>query len=135
MELNVTYQGGVQFAAEARGHVVVTDQPADNGGANAGMTPPELMLASLGTCAAHYAVEFLKARSLSAEGLLVRVTAEKKLQPARLTDFRIGVEAPSMKEPRHFEGMLRSVKRCLVHNTLLHSPDVEVAVGEAVTMG
>lgn len=135
MELNVTYQGGAQFLAHARGHTVVTDQPVSNGGADAAMTPPELMLASLGTCAAHYAVEFLKARSLSTEGLRIRVAAEKKLQPARLADFKIEVEAPSMNEPRHYEGMLRSVKRCLVHNTLLHPPHVEVAIAEPVTMG
>jgi putative redox protein len=135
MELNVTYQGGAQFAAHARGHTLITDQPADNGGTDAAMTPPELLLASLGTCAAHYAVEYLKARSLSTDGLRVRVTAEKKHQPARLADFRVEVEAHSLKEPRHYEGLLRSVKRCLVHNTLLDSPHVETAIAEPVTMG
>ena len=44
------------------------------------MTPPEFMLASLGACAGYYAAEYLRARSLSTEGLEVRVTAEKALR-------------------------------------------------------
>ena len=35
------------------------------------MTPPELFLASLGTCAAYYAAEYLNARDLPADGLEV----------------------------------------------------------------
>ncbi len=30
MELTVTYLGGVQFEAEARGHKIYSDQPASN---------------------------------------------------------------------------------------------------------
>ena len=32
---------------EARGHRLVCDQPRENGGADAGLTPPEFLLASL----------------------------------------------------------------------------------------
>lgn len=51
MELTAEYLGGSKFAAEARGHRIICDQPVENGGADAGMTPPELLLASLATCA------------------------------------------------------------------------------------
>jgi len=135
MELNVTYQGGVKFEAETRGHRLVSDQPVDKGGADVGMTPPELLLASLGTCAAYYAVEYLMVRGLDTNDVRIRVTAEKKLQPARLADFKIEVEAPSMTGSRHYELMLRTVQRCLVHTTLTHPSEVEVAIRQPVTMG
>jgi uncharacterized OsmC-like protein len=45
----------VWFEASARGHRVVCDQPPDNGGSDRGMTPPEYLLVSLGTCAGFYA--------------------------------------------------------------------------------
>jgi putative redox protein len=51
---------GVQLEAEARGHRLLSDQPLSNGGDDAGMTPPELMLASLGTCAGYYALQYLR---------------------------------------------------------------------------
>jgi putative redox protein len=57
MELKIEYLGGVRFAAETRGHRVVSDQPPENGGEDSGMTPPEFLLASLGTCAGYYAAQ------------------------------------------------------------------------------
>ena len=89
MEITVQYLNGVKFEAAARGHRLISDQPVENSGTDAGMSPPELLLASLGTCAMYYAAEYLRARSLAADGLAVRVTAEKALKPARLTSFRI----------------------------------------------
>jgi uncharacterized OsmC-like protein len=109
MEVTIQHLGDVKFAAATRGHRLVTDQPSDNGGSDSGMTPPELMLASLGTCAGHYAAQYLKARSLPSDGLEIRVMAEKLLRPARLGGFRIEVLAPSIG-PEHEAGLLRAVK-------------------------
>lgn len=130
MEVKVEYLGGVQFGVEARGHYLVCDQPAANGGEDGGMTPPELLLASLAACAGFYAAQYLNARSLDAAGLAVRVEAEKAMQPARLGAFRVIVETPPVSDPRHKEGVLRAVKSCLIHNTLLHAPALEVELVE-----
>jgi len=81
MEVEILHLGDVKFEAVARGHRVVSDQPAANGGADAGMTPPEFLLISLGTCAGFYAAQYLKTRSLPTEGLRIKVTAEKARQP------------------------------------------------------
>lgn len=96
------------------------------------MTPPELLLASLATCAAYYAVEYLKARSLSTEGLEVRVSAEKASSPARLASFRVEVVVPGLDEDRHKAGVTRAVHACLIHNTLLNLPKVELEVQAGV---
>ena len=131
MEAIIEHQGGVRFAVAARGHRLITDQPVELGGADGGMTPPELLLASLGACAAHYAAEYLRARSLPSAGLRVRVSAEKAPQPARLTEFSIDVELQPLEELRHHEGILRAVKRCLIHNTMLHPPAIQVRLHAA----
>ncbi|MFN0167565.1 MAG: OsmC family protein [Bryobacteraceae bacterium] len=131
MEAIIRYLDGLKFEAEARGHVVLCDQPPSNGGEDGGMTPPEFLLASLGTCAGFYAAQYLRARSLPAGGLTVKVVAEKAAQPARLGSFTIEVAAP-VEEERHREGILRAVKNCLIHNTLLHAPAIQISVGVAV---
>jgi len=127
MEIKVRYLGGVKFEAGTRGHRVLCDQPPANGGTDAGMTPPEFLLASLGTCAGFYAAQYLKTRSLATDGLEVTVSAEKATQPARLGSFRIDVFAPGL-EPEHEAGILRAVKACLIHNTLSHSPAIETVL-------
>lgn len=127
MEITVQHLDGVRFEVAARGHRVVSDQPVDNGGADGGMTPPELMLASLGTCAGFYAAQYMKTRSLPMEGLEVTVSAEKELKPARLGRFRILVKAPGVNAS-HLAGLERAVKLCLIHNTLVHPPAIETVI-------
>jgi len=127
MELIVNHLGNVKFEAIARGHRVVSDQPPDIGGGDQGMTPPELLLASLGTCAGYYAAEYLRTRSLPSDGLQIKVTAEKVKAPGRLDAFKIEVTLPGL-DPRHEAGILRAVKFCLIHNTLLHAPAIETTV-------
>ncbi len=133
MEIKVTHLDNVRFSIHARNHTIVCDQPVDNGGQDAGMTPPEFLLASLGSCAAFYAVQYLKARKLGGDGVEVTVTAEKIKPPARLTNFVIRVSAPVQLAPEHIEGLNRAIHACLVHNTLLHKPEIsiELEAGQA----
>ena len=134
MEATIEFRSGVEFAINIRGHRLICDQPVAVGGRDQGVTPPEFLLASLGTCAGYYAVEYLKARSLAAEGVQVQVRAEKALNPGRLAQFWIDVEVPGLSDDRHKEGVLRAVKRCLIHNTLLSAPAMEVKVHAPVTI-
>ena len=131
MEVRVRHLGNVKFEAATRGHRVVCDQPPDNGGNDAGMTPPEFLLVSLGTCAGFYAAQYLKLHSLPSEGLEINVSAEKAKAPARLGTFRIEVLTPDLA-PEHEAGVLRAVKACLIHNTLLNAPAIETVVHAAV---
>lgn len=132
MEVKVKQIEGFKFSVGARSHRISCDQPKENGGEDAGMTPPELLLASLGACAEFYAVQYLRTRKLDQRGVEVTVTAEKLLQPARLGNFRIHVACPTALNPEQTEGLRRSVHHCLIHNTLLSVPavEIELAVGE-----
>jgi uncharacterized OsmC-like protein len=107
------------------------DQPPELGGGDQGMTPPELLLAALAACAGHYAREYLCARSFPIEGLAVRVTAEKAAQLVRIGAFHMDVDLSSAHEESHREGLGLAVKRCLIHNTLLHPPEIEISVAGA----
>lgn len=131
METVTRYLGAAQFEIEARGHKIYADQPPENGGFDEGMTPPELMLASLGSCAGFYAAEYLNTRHLATQGLEVRVKAEKAKSPARLASFEIKVQLPDGLEDRYREGVLRAVKACLIHNTLLQTPEIRVEMEES----
>ena len=53
--------------------------------------------------------------------------SEKAKLPARLGQFRIEVTIPGL-DPEHQAGVLRAVKACLIHNTLLHAPAIETMV-------
>jgi uncharacterized OsmC-like protein len=130
MQVKVTHLDQVRFSIQSRTHTIVCDQPEENGGQDVGMTPPEFLLASLGSCAAYYAVQYLKTRNLldtgNQTGVEVTVTAEKMKAPARLGQFDIQVTCPVPLTEAHRDGMLRSVHACLIHNTLLNPPQINI---------
>ena len=126
MEVKITHLDRVKFAIQARSHTIVCDQPSENGGEDSGMTPPELLLASLGSCAAFYAAQYLKTRNLADRGVEVSVTAEKLKAPARLGIFQIRVAGPVSLTEEQTEGLMRSVHHCLIHNTLLSPPEIKI---------
>jgi len=130
MEVTVEHLGAVQFEVKTRQHSILCDQPPENGGHDEGMTPPELLLASLGSCAGFYAAQYLRKYKLATEGTRVRVTAEKFKEPARIDNFRIEIETPLDLTDQHRAGVERAVHHCLIHNTLLHPPKIAIEIKE-----
>ncbi len=130
MEITVEHLGAVQFEIKARQHSIVSDQPPENGGHDEGMTPPELLLASLGSCAGFYAAQYLRKHKLASAGTRVRVTADKLKDPARIDNFSIEIDAPGALSEQHRAGVENSVHHCLIHNTLLHPPKISVQIGQ-----
>jgi len=124
MQVKVEQLENVKFAVHARHHTLICDQPADNGGADEGMTPPEILLASLGSCAVFYALQYLKARNLAARGVEAVVVAEKLKSPSRLGNFKIEVDCPVPLTDEQQLGLVRSVHSCLIHNTLMSVPEI-----------
>lgn len=134
IEVNVKHLGDVKFEVAAREHVLISDQPKESGGGDNGMTPPELFLSALGSCAAYYAAAYLKKKSLPQEGLSVRVTAEKAGPPARLDQFHIEVEVPTALSEADRIGIDRSVHHCLIHSTLLQPPAIHITLHSPVSV-
>ena len=128
MEVLVEHLGAVQFEIRARGHVIVSDQSVEGGGFDEGMTPPELMLASLGSCAGYYAAQYLRKHNLATEGTVVKVSAEKEKNPARMENFQIEVQVPTELDDKQRQGVEEAVHHCLIHNTLLHPPKIHLDV-------
>jgi putative redox protein len=132
MEVTVEHLGALQFEIKARQHSVVSDQPPENGGHDEGMTPPELLLASLGSCAGFYAAQYLRKHKLATEGTRVRVTADKLKDPARVGNFHIAIEAPTALNEQQRAGVEDAVHHCLIHNTLLHPPSIVLEITHPV---
>ena len=130
MEVTVEHLGAVQFEIKSREHTIASDQPPENGGYDEGMTPPGLLLASLGSCAGFHAAQYLRKHKLATEGTRVRVTAEKVKDPPRIDDFQIEVETPIELTVEHRAGVERAVAHCLIHNTLLHPPKMRIQIKE-----
>ena len=128
MEVHVEHLGSVQFEIKARQHTIACDQPEASGGYDEAMTPPELFLSALGSCAAFYAVAYLKKKGILTPGTRVDVSAEKVPNPARMDNFQIAVTVPVELSAEQRDGVEQAVHHCLIHNTLQHPPTIGLTI-------
>ncbi len=128
MQIKVERVGKVSFAVKTRGHTVVSDQPESSGGLDTGMTPPELFLASLGTCVGYYAAEFFDARKWEGGNIEIEVSGEILPNPGRIAKISLELSVPRSLDEKHFQALLRTVSHCTIHNTLTHPPEIQIRI-------
>lgn len=126
MNITLQHTGKARFVADARHHRVVLDQPAEDGSTDQGMTPAELLLASLGGCVGQYVAQYLALRALPAEGLSIRVTAQPASRPLRLRDFAVEVMLPGLTD-RQLRALEKSFPAGLVQNAIRFENTVSVS--------
>ena len=126
----ISYMGKKKFKAEYRGHSITIDQPKEGGGEDSGMTPPELLIASLGSCIGVYAANFLNNTGLDSSGMSVNLTWEKAAEPLRIGRIKAEINIPNARLGKRQPAFLKIVEHCLVHNTLMNKPEIEIKLKE-----
>lgn len=76
LSIRAVHQGGWKVETTAREHALTLDYPAVAG--NAGFTPLELLLASLGACAANTLVLLAKRAGIETRGIEVEVRGVRR---------------------------------------------------------
>jgi putative redox protein len=126
-QLEVSYLGGESYAVVTRGHTLLTDQPTTAGGADTALTPTELLVASLSSCAAFYAGRYLARHGLNRDGLHVTATFTTATnRPARIGEVRLTIQVPEGIPAHRQAALLAVASHCTVHNTLRHPPDIAI---------
>jgi putative redox protein len=124
----VTWDGGLKFTADIRGHTLTVDQPHQAGGADTAPMPAELVPAALGTCVALYVQQFLATRGLDPVGLTVGVMASGATNPNRLARFDVRLTIPGGVPERYRDAVRRAAEGCTVHHTLTRAADIAVEI-------
>jgi uncharacterized OsmC-like protein len=98
LEISLYHNGGSRFTAEARHHRLVLDQPVEDGATDQGMSPAELLLASLGGCVGQYVAQYLTTRGLATRGLAVGVRTQSSSRALHLGSFQVDVTVPGLTD-------------------------------------
>lgn len=128
MNMNIDYTGGMQFIAETRGHKITVDLPPSYNGEDTGPTPPELFVASLGSCIGVYTILYLKKEELPTEGVRVEMSWEDAHGPSRIGKVTADIHLPEGISAEHAQKALQTAAQCKVHNTLRHTPEICVNI-------
>jgi uncharacterized OsmC-like protein len=100
----------------------------DTGGK--GITPPDTLLASLGSCIGVYLRKYAEGSKLALRGFNITVEAEfSKEAPIAFKDINVAIDLKGLQlDERRRDAFLRFIKNCPVHNTLKGSPLIEIGL-------
>jgi len=128
MRIQIKYQDGVKFLAQARNHQFAIDQPKERGGSDAGMNPLEVFLSSLGSCVAFYVRRYCKDVNIDPKGLVVDVESVlSEERPFQFKDIKVKISLGQDIGNRR-ESLIKFVKNCPVHNTLSGQPKIKIEI-------
>ncbi len=95
-----------------------------------GISPPDTLLAGLGSCIGVYIRKYIEGAKLELNKFSVQVQAEfSKIPPISFRQINVAIDLGVNKLDEHRrEALLRFIKNCPVHNTLKNNPDINVKI-------
>jgi putative redox protein len=124
--IKTAYQGDMLFESQFGDHRLLIDLPPSMGGANRGPTPPELFIASLGSCVGAFAATYCEQAGIDTREMSVDVSFDKVDNPTRLTNLSILVNLPYGDCSRRNQALKRVAEHCPVHETIVTLEGIEI---------
>lgn len=99
-----------------------------------GITPPDTLLAALGSCIGVYARKYADSAKLGLDKFRISVNAEFCADtPIRFKNIEVSIDFKgSMLDERRKKAFLEFIKNCPVHNTLKGNPGIEVRISDSM---
>ncbi|PID85514.1 MAG: hypothetical protein CSA11_08900 [Chloroflexi bacterium] len=124
------YHGDMKFETVMGNHKLIIDVPEGMGGQDRGPQPPQLFIASIGSCVAALIAEYCEHHDADASDMHVDVSFKKEPNPTRLTNIKVKVTLPhvSWQDKRQEEALKRVAQHCPVHQTIETVDDIEFEI-------
>ena len=126
MAMEISFPGGKKVDAHFKGFTIQTDQSEKDGGEGSAPTPTFLFLASLGTCAGYYAMNFCEKRQIDTEKLKVALEFESNKKTHMVETVRIKLSLPPNFPEKYIPAIIKAVDLCYVKKHLFEPPQFEV---------
>lgn len=121
--------GGYEHLVSVGDHRLVTDEPTDMGGANAGPSPLELLAASLASCTATTIEMYASHKGWDVGEIKVKVEFEPAKRGAPTT-FKVDLCVPPGLDEEQVRRISEIAAKCPVHRVL----DGEAIFNESLTI-
>jgi putative redox protein len=125
MATTVRYKHGLEFCADLESGRVTCDAFSDRG--KEYPSAPELLMVSLGSCIGAVVLTYSDRHGINYEGMEIDLDWELAHEhPHRIGRIDVKVRMPGPLTPEQIEILKRVADQCLIHNTLLHPPEIRV---------
>jgi len=131
MDIVIDFPGGSRVDAHFGPYVIPTDQKPSGGGEGSAPEPFTMFLASIGTCAGIYVLNFCKQRQLPTEGLRVIQRLHANPMTGMIEQIDLEIQAPADFPEKYLPSLIRSAELCKVKKHLEHPPVFNVTAQAA----
>jgi len=127
MEMLISFPGGARVDAQFGPHTVRTDQPPSAGGEGSAPAPFSVFLASIGTCAGIYVLNFCRQRGLPTEGIrIVQRVDGSAAKPGMVGQITLDIQVPPTFPEKYYDALIRAADQCTVKKHLESPPVFDV---------
>jgi uncharacterized OsmC-like protein len=126
--ITTRYLGDMLFESDLGNHQLRIDVPPAMGGSDRGPLPPQVFIASLGSCIGAFIANYCKQADIDARDMSVDVSFEKAEAPGRLVNLKATVHLPHAECRERERALCRVAEQCIIHETLNHFEGMEVTI-------
>ncbi len=130
MKIDISFEGGKKVAATfENGLQMLTDQAVENGGDGSYPEPYACFLASIGTCAGIYVLEFCNARKIPTDKVSLTQNAEFEIDPNgknRLAKVGLTINLPPEFPERYQKAIVKAAELCSVKKAIMNPPEFAI---------
>ena len=134
-KLTTVYKSPMLFETQVGDHKIIMDVPPQMGGSNRGPTPPQVFIASLGSCIAAFVANYCENHKINVTDLSVDITFDKVDNPARLTNLKAMVYLPHATCDKREAAIRKVAEHCPVHETIHTMGEFEIEILDQVALG
>lgn len=119
--VTTTYKGDMEFEARVGNHTLIIDGPDSWGGKDRGPIPPQLFMASIGSCVAVLVTHFCDEHKMDATNLSVDVDYDVAEHPTRFHNIRVKIDLPNTvcDDECMLKALEHVARHCPVHESIL----------------
>ena len=126
--ISISRKEGKAFELRVRGHALTIDMSKEEGGADEGMNPVELLAGSLGACIAIMTQTYCDSHGYTDGEVSASLTIEIADEPKRVGTVVIDLELPNDFPEDKKSVVKRIAALCPVHETLKQMPTVDLDI-------
>ena len=126
--ITTTYKGEMLFETKKGEHTITIDVPDTMGGKDRGPTPPQIFIASLGSCIGAFVAQYCENSGIDDSGMTVDLSFEKAEDPTRLVNLRAMIKLPKGECGRRVKAIEKVAGHCPVHATIQTMEELKMEI-------
>ncbi|MBD3380026.1 MAG: hypothetical protein GF408_06165 [Candidatus Omnitrophica bacterium] len=102
------------------------DLPEEKKGEDAGPTPSEVFISSVGACMLLYGTSYLRTAGIDPSGVSMEIDWYFSEDGKRIGGIEVKLDLGGIDPRKREKALLAAMEKCTIHNTLHDPPDINI---------